>query len=130
MLSLYGQWTRQFKMGSKGRIFLGRMKWRPKKIVLILKILGNAFSSGKQNEQIKKPQEFVWKFIEKYMTLKYLNQLRKKTSIVSSWSWSHSPIDNCLSDIKSINHKQLDTNTGYAAIHYSNPDVSIASSFV
>ena len=29
------------------------------------------------------------------MKLKYLDPLRKKTSIVSSWSRSHSPIDNC-----------------------------------
>ena len=29
------------------------------------------------------------------MKLKYLDPLRKKTGIVSSWSRSHSPIDNC-----------------------------------
>ena len=30
----------------------------------------------------------------KHMKLKYLDQLRKKTSIVSLWSQSHSPMDN------------------------------------
>ena len=36
----------------------------------------------------------------------------------------------CSFDIKNINHKQLATNTGYEAIHYSNQGVSIASSLV
>ena len=36
----------------------------------------------------------------------------------------------CSSDKKNINHKQLATNTGYVAIHYSNQGVSIASSLV
>ena len=36
----------------------------------------------------------------------------------------------CSPDIKNISHKQLATNTGYAAIHYCNPGVSIASSLV
>ena len=36
----------------------------------------------------------------------------------------------CSFDIKNINHKQLATNTGYVAIHYSNQGVSIASSLV
>ena len=36
----------------------------------------------------------------------------------------------CSFDIKNINYKQLATNTGYVAIHYSNQGVSIASSLV
>ena len=36
----------------------------------------------------------------------------------------------CSSHIKNVNHKQLATNTGYVAIHYSNQGVSIASSLV
>ena len=67
------------------------------------------------------------------MKIKYFDQLRKSSkSSVSSLSRSHSPLDNwaCSSHIKNINHKQLATNTGYAAIHYSNPVVSIAYSLV
>ena len=51
---------------------------------------------------------------------------------MSSWSWSHSPIDNCSLSIRpkvNINHKQLAANTGYAATHYGNPGVSIYSFF-
>ena len=36
----------------------------------------------------------------------------------------------CLSDMKNINHQQPATNTGYAAIHYSNRDVGITSFLV
>ena len=57
----------------------------------------------------------------KHMELKYLDQIRKKTSVASSWSRSHSPIESLaaagLSDIKNINHNLPATNTGYAAIH-------------
>ena len=53
-----------------------------------LRILKNAISSGEnKNKQTKQPQKLVCKFIEKkkrkYMKLKYLDQLRKKTSVVS-----------------------------------------------
>ena len=78
----------------------------------------------------KKPQEFVWKCIEKHMKIhetKIRRPATKEDKYVSSWSRSHSPIDSCSLFIrnKNINHKQLATNTGYAAIHYSNPGVGI-----
>ena len=102
MLSIYGQCTRQLKIGrASWDFFSRRIEWRPKKVVFIRRILENTISSGK-----KKPQEFVWKFIEKhmkihetkirrpatkedkymfnswkYMKLKYVDQLQKKTSI-------------------------------------------------
>ena len=42
------------------------------------------FIEGKKNNQTKKPQEFVWKFIHaKHMKLKYPRQPGKKTIIVS-----------------------------------------------
>ena len=84
----------------------------------------------------KKAKRVCLKFIDKHKKIretKHLDQLWKKTSIVSSWSWSHSPIDNCSLSIRhkvNINHKQLAANTGYAAIHYCNPGVSIASSLL
>ena len=65
------------------------------------------------------------------MKLKYLDQLRKKTTIVFSWSRSgHSTINNCSLFIrhKESQAKQLATNAGYAAIHYSNPGFNMASS--
>ena len=53
------------------------------------------------------------------------NSLWRKV-IVSSWSRSYSPIDNCSLFIRHKEYyKQLATNTGWGAIHYS---VSIASS--
>ena len=47
--------------------FSRRIESRPKQIILILRILENAISSGKK--QTKKPQELVWKFIEKHMKM-------------------------------------------------------------
>ena len=50
--------------------FLRRIEWCPKKIVLIVRILENTVSSGKNKQtNKKKPQEFVWKFIEKPMKI-------------------------------------------------------------
>ena len=111
---------------SQLRFFSRRIEWRPKKIVFIRRILGNAISSGKKKSH-KSLFESVSRNTWKYMKLKYVNQVRKKASIVSSWSRSHSPIDNCSLFIrhKNINHKQLATNTGYAAIHDGNPGVGI-----
>jgi len=51
------------------------------------------FHRGKKSH--KSLFESVSRNTWKYMKLKYVDQLRKKTSIVSSWSRSHSPIDNC-----------------------------------
>ena len=82
--------------------FSQRIEWRPKKIVLILRILENAVSSEKKkqkkNKQTKKPQEFfesLSKNTWKYMKLKYLDLLRRETNIFPLWSRRHSPIDNC-----------------------------------
>ena len=124
-------------------IFSRRIEWHPKKIVLLLRILDNAISPGKQT---KKPQEFVWKIIERThentwnSTKPWIPRPRKvfifmsdeqAAVIVSSWSRSHSLITAaCSSDIENINHMQLATNRGYAAIHYGNPGVIIASCLV
>ena len=126
MLSIYGQSTRQFKIGrASWDFFSRRIEWRPKKIVFICRILENTISSGKKSH--KSLFESLSRNTWRYMKLKYVDQLQKKTSIVSSWSRSHSPIDSCSLFIrhKNINHKQLATNTGYAAIHYGNPGVGI-----
>ena len=126
MLSIYGQCTRQLKIERASWFFFSRrIEWRPKKIVFIRRILENTISLGK-----KKPQEFVWKFIEKHMKIhetKIRRPATKEDKYVSSWSRSHSPIDSCSLFIrnKNINHKQLATNAGYAAIHYSNSGVGI-----
>ena len=52
------------KLEASWDFFSRRIEWRPKKIVFIRRILENTISSGK-----KKPQEFVWKFIEKHMKI-------------------------------------------------------------
>ena len=54
--------------------FSRRIEWRPKKIILILRILENAISSEKKtkkttNKQTKKPQEFISKFNQKHMKI-------------------------------------------------------------
>ena len=69
-----------------------------------------------KNKQRKKPQELVWKFIEK---LKYVDQLRKKTSVVSSWSRSHSPVDNCSLIIRHDEYKSHATNYRYTLWSHS-----------
>ena len=81
--------------------FSRRIEWRPKQIVLILTILENAIWSRKKTK--KKSHKSLFESLSKntwkYMKLKYLDQLWKKTSVVSSWSRSYSPsqspIDNC-----------------------------------
>ena len=87
------------KLEPSWNFFSQRIGWRPKKIVLILRIIENAVSSEKKkNKQTKKPQEFfesLSKNTWKYMKLKYLDLLRRETSIFPSWSRRHSPIDNC-----------------------------------
>ena len=69
-----------------------------------------------REKQRKKPQKLVWKFIEE---LKYLDQLRKRTSVVSSWSWSHSPIDNCSLFIRHEECKSQATNYKYRQCSHS-----------
>ena len=74
---------------------------------------------NKQNKQREKPQELAWKFIE----LKYLDQLRKKTSVVSSWlrsrSPSLSPIDNCGLFIRHEEYKSQATSYKYRLCSHS-----------
>ena len=56
----------------------------------------------------------------RYMKLKYLNQLRKKTSIFSSWSRSHSPIDNCsLFILYKVEYKSQATSYKYMLCSHS-----------
>ena len=50
--------------------------------------------SGKNKQKSHKSLfESLLKNTWKHMELKYLDQLQKKTSVVSSWSRSHSPIE-------------------------------------
>ena len=50
--------------------FSQRIEWRPKKIVLILRILENAVSSEKKKKQAnKKATRVFWKFVEKHMKI-------------------------------------------------------------
>ena len=61
----------------------------------------------------------------------FMITVRKKTSIVSSWSRSYSPIDKYSLFIRHKEyHKQPATNRGWVTIHYSSTGVSIASSLV
>ena len=64
MLSVYGQCTRQLEVSQV--LFSRRIELGAKKIILILRILENTISTGK-NKHTKKPQEFAGKFIEKHM---------------------------------------------------------------
>ena len=135
MLSIYGQCSASSKLEASWDFCSRRIEWRPSKIVLILnRTLENAISSGNKinkQESHKSLFESLSKNTWKYRKLKYLDQIRKTTSIVSSWSRNHSPVDNCSLFIRHKEyHKQLAINKGYAAIHYSNPGVSIASSLV
>ena len=71
-----------------------------------------------KKKQTKKPQELVWKFIEKHI---------KTHETKIPWPATKEDHDReatrrqltvgCLSDMKNVNHKQPATNTGYAAIH-------------
>ena len=92
--------------------------------IKILRILGNAISSGKKKQTNKKSHKSLfkslWKNTWKYMKLKYLDQLRKKTSIACSWSWSQSPIDNCFSlFIRHIEYKAQATGYKYRLYSHS-----------
>ena len=99
------------------RFFSGRIEWCPKKIVLIVKILENAISSGKKKTN-KKSHKSVFERLSKntrrHMKLKYLDQLRKKTSTVSSWSRRHySLIDNCSLFIRYKKYKWQSTSNKF-----------------
>ena len=98
-------------------IFSRRIEWCPKKIFLIVKILENAISSGKKKTN-KKSHKSVFECLSKntrrHMKLKYLDQLRKKTSTVSSWSRRHfSPIDNCSLFIRYKKYKWQATSNNF-----------------
>ena len=58
---------------------------------------------------------------------KIIKSLARVRRILSKVFWQ---FKKGLSDMKNINHKHPATNTGYAAIHYSNRGVSIASFLV
>ena len=68
MLSIYGHSVRvSLKLEASRDFFLRWIEWRPKQMVLIHFLgLENAISSGKKNKETNKPQELVWKFIEKH----------------------------------------------------------------
>ena len=91
MLSMYFVWSMHAPVQNSAwklaESFSRRIEWCPKKIVLIVKILENAISSGKKKTN-KKSHKSVFERLSKntrrHMKLKYLDQLRKKTSTVSS----------------------------------------------
>ena len=55
------------------------------------------FQRKKKEKKKKKSNKTLFESLSKntwkHMELKYLDQLRKKTSVDSSWSRSHSPIE-------------------------------------
>ena len=133
MLSIYGQCMRQFKVGNLSWDFFSRrMKWRLTKIVVILDYYRKCnFFEKKQNKtkQNKRPKRHKSLFESK------IPRPTTKEDTYCFFMIARSLADNkitaaCSFDIKNINHKQLATNTGYVAIHYSNQGVSIASSLV
>ena len=82
-----------------------------------LRILEMQFHRKKKDKNKQKSHKSLFESLSKntwkHMELKYLDQLRKKTSVVSSWLRSHSPshslIDDCGLFIKHeeyTNHKQ------------------------
>ena len=96
MLSIYGRCTRQFKIGSKLRFFFAKDRMAPEanRFNSFLRILRKCNFFGKKTNKQKSHKslfESLSKNAWKYMELKYLDQLRKKTSVVSSWLRSHSP---------------------------------------
>ena len=104
-------------------VYPRRIEWRPKKIVLILRILENAVSSGKKETNKQKSPKSLFESLSKntwkYMKLKYLDQLRKKTSIFSSWARSHSPIENCSLFIRHKEYKSQVTGYKYRLCSHS-----------
>ena len=62
-----------------------------------LRILEMQFQRKKKDKNKQKSHKSLFESLSKntwkHMELKYLDQLRKKTSVVSSWSRSHSPIE-------------------------------------
>ena len=109
------------------------MKWRLKKIVLILEYYRKCNfiekNKTKQNKTNKRPKRHKSLFESK------IPRPTTKEDTYCFFMIARSLADNkitaaCSSDINNINHEQLATNTGYVAIHYSNQGVSIASSLV
>ena len=86
----------------------------------------------REKTNTKKPQEFAGKFIEKHMkrheTKIPSTSYERRQELFLHDRKATPPVETvaCSSDIKNINHKQLATNTGHAAIRYSNPGISIA----
>ena len=102
------------------RFFSRRIEWRPRKIILILSILENAISSGK-NKQRKKSQKGLFESLSKNQNTSTSYERRQVLFLHDRETTRRQIITAaCLSDIQiNTNHKQLTTNTGYAAIHYS-----------
>ena len=63
----------------------------------VLRTLEMQFRRKKNDKNKQKSHKNLFESLSKntwkHMELKYLDQLRKKTSVVSSWSRSHSPIE-------------------------------------
>ena len=94
------------------------------------RILENAISSKKKSKTNKRPKRHKSLF-ESKITRPATKEDKYNCFFMIARSLADNKITAaCSSDIKNINHKQLATNTGYVAIHYSNPGVSIASSLV
>ena len=83
----------------------------------------NAVSWGKKKTNKQKSHkslfESLLKTAWKYMELKYLDQLWKKTSVISSWLRSHLPIDNCGLFIRHEEYKSQATSYKYRLCSHS-----------
>ena len=81
------------KLEASWDFFSRRIERCPKQIVLIhliLRILEMQFHREKKDENKQKSHKNLFESLSKntwkHMELKYLDQLRKKTSVVSSWA--------------------------------------------
>ena len=110
-------WVQNWKLPE---IFSRMLKSRPKKIVIILRILENVISSGKNKQTNKKATRVCLKVYRKTHENTWITKIRrparKKTSIVYSFSRSHSPIDNCSLFIRHKEYKSQATSHKYRLI--------------
>ena len=124
MLSIYGRVRVSLKLEASWEIF-SRMAPEANRFNSFLRILENAISLEKTNKRKSNKSLFesLLKNTWKYMELKYLDQLRKKTSVVSSWSRSHSPshspIDKCGLFIRLEEYKSQATSYKYRLCSHS-----------
>ena len=86
------------KLGAT-EIFFAKARTAPEanRFNSFFRILEMQFHRKKKDKNKQKSYKSLFESLSKntwkHMELKYLDQLRKKTGVVSSWSRSHSPIE-------------------------------------